>query len=84
MLTLIINKTLDLRDIPPPMPMLKVSHEVSNLLPGEVIKIICTEKKSLARFRDWIDQTMTLKILYQEVTHEDERELYIHYIKCIG
>lgn len=84
MITLNITKILDLREIPPPMPMLKVSHEVSDLLPDEVIKIISTDKKSLKRFRDWVDQTMTLKLLYQEVTRNEDQELYIHYIKCIG
>ncbi len=52
-----IAKVLDLKGLPCPMPVVKMSQEINSVKVGEIIEVHTTDPGSLADFPAWADTT---------------------------
>jgi tRNA 2-thiouridine synthesizing protein A len=52
-----VAKVLDLKGLPCPMPVVKMSQEINSVKVGEIIEVHTTDPGSLADFPAWADTT---------------------------
>ena len=52
-----VNKVLDLKGLPCPMPVVKISQEIKSVGVGEVIEVHTTDPGSLSDFPAWAKTT---------------------------
>jgi tRNA 2-thiouridine synthesizing protein A len=52
-----VSKVLDLKGLPCPMPVVKISQEISSVGVGEVIEVHTTDPGSLSDFPAWAKTT---------------------------
>lgn len=52
-----VDKTMDLKGLPCPMPIVKVGQEINSVEVGQVILAITTDPGSLSDFPAWADST---------------------------
>jgi len=75
------EKELDACGLACPMPLIKARGELNNLQPGQVLKVICTDRGSIKDFQGWAKSAKNVEILKQETQNQNGKEVYIHYIK---
>jgi TusA-related sulfurtransferase len=51
------DKTLDARGLLCPMPVVKAGKEIKTLEPGQVLKILATDRGSIADIPAWAEDT---------------------------
>lgn len=51
------DKILDARGLLCPMPVVKAGKEIKTLEPGQVLKVLATDRGSLADFPAWAEDT---------------------------
>ena len=51
------DKTLDLKGLPCPMPVVKISQEINSVEVGQVIEVHTTDPGSLSDFPAWAQTT---------------------------
>jgi tRNA 2-thiouridine synthesizing protein A len=51
------NKVVDLKGLPCPMPVIKISQEITSVAVGQVVEAITTDPGSLADFPAWATST---------------------------
>lgn len=66
-----------------PMPVVKARKEVQALEPGQVLKIISTDRGSVKDFQGWAKIAKNVELEAQETEKGAEAELYLHFIKRI-
>jgi tRNA 2-thiouridine synthesizing protein A len=54
---LTVSKVLDLKGLPCPMPVVKISQEIGSVSVGEVIEVHTTDPGSLSDFPAWAKTT---------------------------
>lgn len=52
-----IDRTLDMRGFQCPIPVVKTNQEIKRMQPGQVLKVLATDKGALADFPAWADDT---------------------------
>lgn len=52
-----VDKTLDARGLLCPMPVVKAGKEIMGLAPGQVLKILATDRGSIADVPAWAEDT---------------------------
>jgi tRNA 2-thiouridine synthesizing protein A len=52
-----VSKVLDLKGLPCPMPVVKISQEIGSVKVGEVIEVHTTDPGSLSDFPAWAKTT---------------------------
>jgi tRNA 2-thiouridine synthesizing protein A len=75
------TKTLDVQGLKCPMPIIKAKKELDALAPGEILKIVSTDKGSVLDFQGWAQTNKAAKMLEQETLLENGKELFIHYVE---
>ncbi len=78
------NDELDARGLNCPMPLVKARQRISDLEPGQVLKIVSTDRGSIKDFQGWAKIAANIELLAQETASEDDRDLFLHYIKRVG
>lgn len=77
-----VDKTLDAQGLKCPMPIVKAKKELDALVPGQVLKVVATDKGSVLDFQGWAKTNKAARLLEQETIHGDNgQELYVHYIE---
>jgi TusA-related sulfurtransferase len=71
-----VDKVMDLKGLPCPMPVVKVSKGIKDVEVGQVIQAISTDPGSLTDFPAWA-RTSGNEILKTEQTEEE----FVFYIK---
>ncbi len=51
------DKVLDARGLLCPMPIVKASKDMKTLSPGQVLKVLATDRGAIADFPAWADDT---------------------------
>ena len=51
------DRVLDARGLLCPMPIVKAGKEIKTLTPGQVLKILATDRGAIADFPAWADDT---------------------------
>lgn len=54
---LTVSKVLDLKGLPCPMPVVKISQEIGSVKVGEIIEVHTTDPGSLSDFPAWAQTT---------------------------
>ncbi len=75
---------LDARGLNCPMPLVKARKQIGGLDPGKVLKIVSTDRGSVKDFQGWAKIAANIELLAQETATEDDRELFLHYIKKVN
>ena len=57
MTTIKEDRLLDARGLLCPMPIVKAGKEIKSLAPGQVLKILATDRGAIADFPAWADDT---------------------------
>jgi len=69
-------KTLDARGLLCPMPIVKANKEMKALAPGDVLKVLATDRGAIADFPAWADDTG-----HQLLEWHDEGGTLVFYLK---
>lgn len=66
------------------MPLVKARQEVGRIAPGQVLRVVASDRGSVKDFRGWAAVAKDIELLGQETVAEGGIDLYIHYIKKAG
>lgn len=75
------TKTLDVKGLKCPMPIVKAKKELDTLVSGDILKVISTDKGSVLDMQGWAKTNKAAKLLEQETVQENGQELFMHYIE---
>ena len=78
------DKTLDARGMNCPMPLVNARKEIGTLSPGQILKVVATDKGSVADFQGWAKIAKNIELVAQETESADGKNTYIHYVKRTG
>lgn len=75
------DEILDVKGAKCPMPLVKSRRAINDLPVGSALKVIATDRGSVADFQGWAKTAKNIELLGQETSEEDGQALYIHYLK---
>ena len=75
------HKQLDARGLNCPMPVVNARREIWTLEPGQVLKVVATDRGSVADFQGWAKIAKNVELVGQETESTDGANLYVHYVK---
>ena len=75
------DKLLDVRGQNCPMPLVNARKQVSAIEPGQVLKVMATDKGSVADFQGWAKIAKNVELIAQETESVDGATVYVHYVK---
>lgn len=75
------DKLLDARGLNCPMPLVNARKEIGKLEPGQVLKIVATDRGSVADFQGWAKVAKNVELLGQESESMDGANVYVHFVK---
>jgi tRNA 2-thiouridine synthesizing protein A len=80
-MTINFDQTLDVKGAKCPMPLVKSRKAVSNIEVGQVLKVVATDRGSVADFQGWARTAKNVELVEQETAQEDGQDLYVHYLR---
>jgi tRNA 2-thiouridine synthesizing protein A len=75
------DKELDARGMNCPMPLVNARKEIGKLEPGQVLKIVATDRGSVADFQGWAKIAKNVELIGQETESGGGGTVYVHYVK---
>ncbi len=75
------DKVLDASGLNCPMPVVKARREVRSLEPGQVLKVISTDRGSVKDFQGWAKVDKKVDLVGQESEPPEDPVTYIHYVQ---
>jgi TusA-related sulfurtransferase len=63
------------------MPILKARQELSQLQPGQVLKVLSTDRGSVKDFQGWAKTARNIELVAQQTEEQDGKAIYVHYVK---
>ena len=75
------DKTMDARGMNCPMPLVNARKEIGTLSPGQVLKVMATDRGSVADFQGWAKIAKNVELVAQETETVDGKNIYVHYVK---
>ncbi|MBO9541562.1 sulfurtransferase TusA family protein [bacterium] len=79
------TKTLDVKGLKCPMPIVKAKKALDTMTPGETLAVVATDKGSVLDFQGWSKTNKAARLLDQQsIKTEDGSELYVHIIERQG
>ncbi len=75
------DKLLDARGQNCPMPLVNARKEIGKLEIGQVLKVVATDRGSVADFQGWARIAKNVNLVSQETESANGDSLYVHYIK---
>jgi len=75
------DKVFDARGMNCPMPLVNARKEIGKLDLGQVLKVMATDRGSVADFQGWVKVAKNVELVAQETETTDGRNVYVHYIK---
>ena len=75
------DKLFDARGLNCPMPLVNARKEAGSLEPGQVLKIIATDRGSVADFQGWAKIAKNVELVGQDTESMDGADVFVHYIK---
>lgn len=78
------DRVLDVRGLACPMPIVKARQEINQLQVGQVLKILSTDRGSVKDFQGWAQTAKNIQLLAQETEKENDKEIYVHYVKRVS
>jgi TusA-related sulfurtransferase len=75
------DQTLDVIGAKCPMPLVKSRKAIGELPVGQVLKVIASDRGSVADFQGWAKTAKNVELVAQETEQVNGQELYIHYLR---
>ncbi len=75
------DRLLDARGQSCPMPLVNARKEIAHLAPGQVLKILATDRGSVADFKGWANVAKGVELLAQETETTDAGSVYVHFVR---
>jgi TusA-related sulfurtransferase len=75
------DKMLDARGLNCPMPLVNARKEIGKLALGQVLKVVATDKGSIADFQGWAKIAKNMELVAQETESAGGSNVYVHYVK---
>ncbi len=75
------DKLLDARGLNCPMPLVNARKEIGKLEVGQVLKVVASDRGSLADFQGWTKVAKNVALLGQETESTEGANVYVHYVK---
>ena len=75
------DQVLDARGQNCPMPLVNARQEIGKIGPGQTLKVLATDRGSLADFQGWARIAKNVELVSQETEVVDGSSLYVHYLK---
>ncbi len=75
------DKLFDARGLNCPMPLVNARKEIGKLELGQVLKVVATDRGSLADFQGWAKVAKNVELVAQETEFADGADVYVHYVK---
>jgi TusA-related sulfurtransferase len=80
-MTIEYTQTLDVKGAKCPMPLVKSRKAINELPVGEVLRVLATDRGSVADFQGWVKTARNIELLAQESIQENGQDLYVHYLR---
>jgi len=77
----IFDRVLDARGLNCPMPLVNARKEIGNLEPGQILKVLSTDRGSVADFQGWAKVAKNVELVGQETETMDGASVYVHFVK---
>jgi len=76
------DKLLDVRGLSCPVPLVNARKEIGALKPGQLLKVLATDRGSVADFQSWAKISKNVELVGQETeSTADGTNVYVHYVK---
>ncbi|HTJ87860.1 MAG TPA: sulfurtransferase TusA family protein [Terriglobales bacterium] len=75
------DKVFDARGMNCPMPLVNARKEIGKLDTGQVLKVMATDRGSVADFQGWAKVAKNVELVAQETENADGTSIYVHYVK---
>lgn len=75
------DETLDVKGAKCPMPLVKSRKAVGNLTIGQVLRVLATDRGSVADFQGWVKTAKNVELVEQETVQDQGQDIYIHYLR---
>ncbi len=72
---------VDARGLSCPMPVVKARQALKELEPGQVLRVVATDRGSIKDFQGWAQSASDFELLAQHEVEEEGRKLYLHYLR---
>ncbi len=80
----IFDKLFDACGLNCPMPVVNARKEIGKLEPGQVLKVVATDRGSVADFQGWAKIAKNVELVGQETESTNGADVYVHYVKRIA
>ncbi|KAB8140618.1 sulfurtransferase TusA family protein [Chloroflexia bacterium SDU3-3] len=75
------DRELDVKGAKCPMPLVKSRKSLGELPVGQVLKVLTTDRGSVADFQGWAKTAKHVELVAQETADEQGQAVYIHYLR---
>jgi tRNA 2-thiouridine synthesizing protein A len=75
------DQLLDVRGQNCPMPLVNARKQAGAIEPGQVLKVMATDRGSVADFQGWAKIAKNVELVAQETESMDGATVYVHYVK---
>ncbi len=75
------DDTLDTTGLSCPMPLVKARKRLEEIEPGQILKIVSTDRGSIKDFQGWAKIANNVALVDQETMTEDGAEIYVHFME---
>lgn len=75
------DKVLDVRSLNCPLPLVNARKEIGKMEPGQVLKVLATDRGSIADFQGWVKIAKNVELIAQENETLDGVNVFVHYVK---
>lgn len=75
------DKLLDVRGQNCPMPLVNARKEIGQLAPGQTLKVVATDRGSVADFQGWAKLAKNVALVAQETESMEGASVYVHFVK---
>lgn len=81
MTTISFDETLDVKGAKCPMPLVKSRKAIGNLGVGQVLRVLATDRGSVADFQGWVKTAKNVELVDQTTEQQDGKDIYVHYLR---
>ena len=78
------DRVLDTSGLNCPLPVVKARKEVRQLEPGQILKVISTDRGSVKDFQGWAKVDKKVGLLGQDTETTAGAETFIHYLQLLN
>ncbi len=75
------DQELDVRGLNCPMPLVKARQTIMKMEPGQVLKVLATDRGSVKDFQGWVKTAKNVELVAQEEVQQDGQSIFVHYVK---